>query len=167
MVPSGILFALLALPLALAAPSHSKRAITPVYNGGAVSGQTYDYVIAGGGLAGVVLASRLTEDSNRRVLVIESGYDEEGRTDVTGALEKGSMPTDKRCVQVPKHVQCELSASSVAALTRQTFLDWAYQTVPQTSADNKPTTVRAGRALGGSTTINGLAWSKPHSFQVS
>jgi choline dehydrogenase-like flavoprotein len=27
--------------------------------------------------------------------------------------------------------------------------------------------VRAGRALGGSTAINGMAWSKPHSFQVS
>lgn len=75
---------LLALaPLALAVPH--KRAITPIYDGSAVNGQTFDYVIAGGGLAGSVLASRLTEDSNRRVLVIESGYDEEGRPEVTDA----------------------------------------------------------------------------------
>ena len=48
----------------------------------------------------------------------------------------------------------------------QTFLDWQYQTVPQSAANNQPQTVRAGRALGGSTCINGMAWSKPHDFQV-
>jgi len=49
----------------------------------------------------------------------------------------------------------------------KTWLDWAYQTVPQTSANGQSQTIRAGRALGGSTSINGLAWSKPHDFQVS
>lgn len=72
---------------ALALPSttsnaHAKRDV--IYTGATVNGQTYDYVIAGGGLAGMVLAGRLSEDSNRRVLVIEAGYDEEGRQDVTG-----------------------------------------------------------------------------------
>lgn len=32
--------------------------------------------------------------------------------------------------------------------------------------NNAVQTVRAGKALGGSTTINGLAWSKPHTFQI-
>jgi len=49
---------------------------------------------------------------------------------------------------------------------QQTFLDWQYQTVPQTSADSNAQTIRAGRCLGGSTAINGLAWSKPHDFQI-
>lgn len=71
----------LALPSA-SKHSHSKRDI--IYSGASVNGQTYDYVIAGGGLAGMVLAGRLSEDSNRRILVIEAGYDEEGRSTVTG-----------------------------------------------------------------------------------
>ncbi|WP_420035205.1 GMC family oxidoreductase [Streptomyces sp. cg28] len=43
---------------------------------------TYDYVIVGGGTAGSVIASRLTQDPNVTVAVIEGGPSDIGRDDV-------------------------------------------------------------------------------------
>ena len=54
--------------------------------------KSYDYVIAGGGLAGLVLAARLSDDGKTTVLVIEagpSGDDVAGR--ISECLGLGSL----------------------------------------------------------------------------
>jgi choline dehydrogenase-like flavoprotein len=52
--------------------------------------------------------------------------------------------------------------------TFDTPLDYAFKTTPQPSSGSstQSKTIRAGKMLGGSTGINGLAWSKPHDFQL-
>ena len=61
---------------------------------------TYDYVIAGGGTAGLLLAVALTEDSNVTVIVLEAG----GDTNITVPKKQGSI----------QHTQ----------------YDWQFQTIP-------------------------------------
>lgn len=78
-----LLLATTALAASTKTQKNAKRDI--IYSGASVNGQTFDYVISGGGLAGMVLAGRLSEDANRRILVIEAGYDEESRSTVTGS----------------------------------------------------------------------------------
>ena len=50
-----------------------KRSITT--NTAEVAGMSFDFVIAGGGCAGLALAARLSEWSNVTVLVVEAGGD--------------------------------------------------------------------------------------------
>lgn len=52
-----------------------KRASGITWNGWDASGQTFDYVVVGGGLTGITVASRLTETPGTTVLIIESGGD--------------------------------------------------------------------------------------------
>jgi choline dehydrogenase len=62
--------------IALAAATVSaSRGFDPLGNSFGVPGKnaSYDYVVVGGGTAGLTIAARLAEDSNTTVAVVEAG----------------------------------------------------------------------------------------------
>jgi hypothetical protein len=95
---------------------------------------TYDYVIIGAGTSGLVIANRLSELPNITVAVIEAGASVVNNTNVTDIGGYGNA--------------------------FGTAIDWAYQSTNQTYAGGAVQTLRAGKAVGGTSTINGMVSSE-------
>ncbi|KAK4246503.1 hypothetical protein C7999DRAFT_15381 [Corynascus novoguineensis] len=91
--------------------------------------QPFDYIVVGGGTAGLVIANRLTEDSNVRVLVIEAGAD---RTADPLVLTPGL----------------------VAAVYGKDEYDWNFSSPPQPTLNNRCINQARGKMLGGSSGLN-------------
>lgn len=91
-----------------------------------------DYVIAGGGSAGCVLASRLSEDPNSTVLLLEAGGSGDGFL--------ATMP------------------SGSAKLLGRPKTDWMYMTEPDPSLGGRKSMWYAGKMLGGGSSINGMMY---------
>ncbi|KAJ3864846.1 alcohol oxidase [Lentinula novae-zelandiae] len=94
----------------------------------------HDYVIVGGGVAGSVVANRLTENSNVSVLLLEAG-----------PFHKGVIETE-----VPFYFWLGIPST----------YQWNYTTVPQSSANNRSIGYPRGHILGGSSAINGLVYDR-------
>lgn len=92
----------------------------------------YDYIIAGSGAAGCVLAWRLSEDPAIRVLVLEAG------------------PSDRNpLIHMPK---------GIAKVMADPKHVWGHESRAEPSTANKPEYWVRGRVLGGSTSINGMMY---------
>ena len=98
----------------------------------------FDYVIAGGGSAGAVLAARLSEDPGIRVCLLEAG----GRGD--GFL-----------IRAPAMVATMVSG-------RPPIHNWALRTVPQAGLNGRRGFQPRGKALGGSSAINAMLYVRGH-----
>src|SRR5260221_9910853 len=96
----------------------------------------FDYVIAGAGTAGCVLANRLSADASVTVALIEAG-----------------PPDDDPAIRVP---------AMVARAIGNPRQSWGYQTVPQRQVDNRVLPVPRGRVLGGCSSINGMVYFRGH-----
>ncbi len=94
----------------------------------------FDYVIAGGGSAGCALAARLAEDPSVSVCIVEAGG--KGR-DLFIRMPAGN-----------------------GFVFGNPRLDWGYESVPQAGLDGRSIYFARGKALGGTSIVNGMIYMR-------
>ena len=93
---------------------------------------SFDYIIIGAGSAGCTLANRLSADGRMRVLLLEAGgWD--------------------------RHLLLKLPLAWGAVLLNRMY-DWGYDTEPEERMDGRRIEVARGKVVGGSSTINAMAY---------
>lgn len=98
--------------------------------------EQFDYIIVGAGSAGCVLANRLTEDSNNKVLLLENGG-----SDRSIFIQ---MPT---ALSIP--------------MNTKTY-NWEFESQPEPFLDDRRMHCPRGKVLGGSSSINGMVYVRGH-----
>jgi len=98
--------------------------------------QEFDYIIVGAGSSGCVLANRLSANPALRVCLIEAG------------------PEDRNpWIHLPL---------GVARLFFDPVVNWRFQSAPQEGAAGRQIYVPRGKVLGGSSSINGMIYTRGH-----
>ena len=97
----------------------------------------YDYIIIGAGSAGCVLANRLSNDPNIKVLLLEAG------------------PTDwNPMIKIPL---------LWSKLVKGKWYDWGYRTQPERYLNQREIAVARGKILGGCSSINAMGYVRGNS----
>jgi choline dehydrogenase len=94
--------------------------------------KNYDYIIVGAGSAGCVLANRLTESGQHKVLLLEAGGRDTNRW-IHIPIGFGKVMFDRE-------------------------VNWMFETEPEPRMHGRNIKVPRGRVLGGSSSINGLIY---------
>lgn len=122
-----------AITAAASGPGRGKASPAPAADVAALLKQSWDYVIVGAGAAGCVLAARLSESGQARVLLLEAGGDvRDAAVDSPQAwptLQGGAY-------------------------------DWGYRSTPQAGLGGRVIAQPRGKGLGGSTLINALGFQR-------
>ncbi|MBP0456305.1 GMC family oxidoreductase [Streptomyces montanisoli] len=104
-------------------------------------GRSADYVVVGAGSSGAVVASRLSADPSRTVVLLEAG-------------DQDTRPELRRT-----------DAASVIGLLTSDWsprIDWGYATEAEPGLDGRVVPVARGKVLGGSSSVNALMWVRGH-----
>lgn len=95
----------------------------------------YDFIVCGAGTAGCVVAARLADQPDARVLLIEAG------TGYTGP-------------EVVEPAQWPLNLGSER--------DWAFEGQPDAHLNGRRLSLNMGKGLGGGSSINVMVWARGH-----
>jgi choline dehydrogenase-like flavoprotein len=96
--------------------------------------ESFDYVIVGAGSAGSVLAHRLGEDPDVRILVLEAGGSD--RSPI---------------IRIPL---------TWGLILKHRLFDWGYFTEPEPGMDGRRIECARGKVVGGCTSTNGMAYAR-------